>query len=672
MSYSRNEENDEDPNLGRSHAELSRMILQGRSFSGLERHCSFLNTQPFTKGQGRFATISASSGLDFPDDGRALAVVDWDQDGDLDLWLSARNAPRIRLMQNTIQSNNHYLTIGLKGNGTTTSRDAIGARIEVILKGDQTERNVQTLRGGEGFFSQDSKWLHFGLGRKEQVDHVLVSWPGGNKEKFLDLDIDRRYQLLQGTGKAIVLSKRDTNKLVFESSNPILPKPSQQARIPLMTRLPKSSLAIRSFDGTPQLVQPGTGGPVLVTLWASWCPTCKAELTELTERQKELKDSGIGILALSVDGLGDEKSDIELAKKLLVELQFPFSAGLATPSLIQELQELHDLLIPLKHPLPIPASFLIDEQGQVSVMYKGKADVDAILYDGKRISQRSLFKLEDITPLAGRSIHNRELARVFNENQARTLFQRGISLADRNRFEEALRYYLKVLEIRPGSFKTHYNLGTSYLGLNKPETAIYHLEKAMQLNPDFLLSHKPMGDMLMRKGEFQKAEAHYKAFLNGNPENAEVVSSLGILEARSGNYSKAQEHLTHAITINPNYVEARYNLGTILLLQNKVKEAESTFLKILTIEPNYPDILYNLGYMAELTGETQRAANLYTGELRNSPRSTKAITGLARLFEKQGNYREAKEYYTRAISIQPNHKPAIEGLMRLNAQQKQP
>ena len=58
---------------------LYELLRRGRSFSGHERHCLYLNT-----GQTQFANISAASGFDFPDDGRCLSLVDWDQDGDLD------------------------------------------------------------------------------------------------------------------------------------------------------------------------------------------------------------------------------------------------------------------------------------------------------------------------------------------------------------------------------------------------------------------------------------------------------------------------------------------------------------------------------------------------------------------------------------------------------------
>ena len=70
MSQSPNDENAQSTDDWlRARDELSAMIKGGRSFSGRERNCCFLNT-----GQPRFATVSAVSGLDFADDGRALAV----------------------------------------------------------------------------------------------------------------------------------------------------------------------------------------------------------------------------------------------------------------------------------------------------------------------------------------------------------------------------------------------------------------------------------------------------------------------------------------------------------------------------------------------------------------------------------------------------------------------
>ena len=56
------------------------VVKQGRSFSAREPHHCFLNLR-----DGSFCDVSAVSGLDLRDDGRGVARVDWDRDGDQDI-----------------------------------------------------------------------------------------------------------------------------------------------------------------------------------------------------------------------------------------------------------------------------------------------------------------------------------------------------------------------------------------------------------------------------------------------------------------------------------------------------------------------------------------------------------------------------------------------------------
>ena len=120
---------------------------RGGSLSGRERHCVFLNMGATSGGAPQFANQSAGSGLDLSDDGRAIALSDWDGDGDVDMWISNRNAPRLRFMRNDSPAENHFVSLQLIANGTTTNRDAIGARVEVVTS---EGRSIKTLRAGEG------------------------------------------------------------------------------------------------------------------------------------------------------------------------------------------------------------------------------------------------------------------------------------------------------------------------------------------------------------------------------------------------------------------------------------------------------------------------------------------------------------------------------------------
>ncbi len=161
---------------------LNRLIREGGSWSGREANCAYLNL-----GDGTFADVSRTTGLGFMDDGRAFATVDWDHDGDLDLWIVNRTAPQVRFMRNDIPGNARSVSFRLTGD--RVNRDAIGTRVEVRAGGD---RWVRELQAGSGFVSQSSKWLHFGVGGHERLDEVVVRWPDGSGQRLAEIETGRR------------------------------------------------------------------------------------------------------------------------------------------------------------------------------------------------------------------------------------------------------------------------------------------------------------------------------------------------------------------------------------------------------------------------------------------------------------------------------------------------
>ena len=124
------------------------LVRRGKSFSGYERHCCFLNT-----GQHRFANVSSASGFDFPDDGRSVSLVDWDLDGDLDVWLVNRTGPQARFLRNEASNEHHFLAVRLQGTAIVRLAPIVVVRYRGYstsrLEGEADEkdsRNIWTLR----------------------------------------------------------------------------------------------------------------------------------------------------------------------------------------------------------------------------------------------------------------------------------------------------------------------------------------------------------------------------------------------------------------------------------------------------------------------------------------------------------------------------------------------
>ena len=83
---------------------INRLIRAGGAWSGFERSCFFAGN-----GSEGFVNQSAVSGLDYLEDGRGLAVWDYDRDGDPDLLVKNRNAPQVRILRNDSDRRWHRL-----------------------------------------------------------------------------------------------------------------------------------------------------------------------------------------------------------------------------------------------------------------------------------------------------------------------------------------------------------------------------------------------------------------------------------------------------------------------------------------------------------------------------------------------------------------------------------
>jgi enediyne biosynthesis protein E4 len=135
----------------------------------------------------------------------ATAVVwaDVDEDGDLDLLVAtgAPEAPALHLFINKVGQDKGYLVLDLQG--TTTNRDAIGARVSLTACGVTQLRDVM---GGGGLWNQQqTRLVHFGLGACATIDALTVRWVGGKTETITGAAPRHRYRVVEGSGKVVPL-----------------------------------------------------------------------------------------------------------------------------------------------------------------------------------------------------------------------------------------------------------------------------------------------------------------------------------------------------------------------------------------------------------------------------------------------------------------------------------
>ena len=147
-------------------------------------------------GQGKFRDVAGEIGGGFGQAkvGRGLAYGDFDRDGDLDLLVTTNNGPAY-LYRNDQLGGNKSVRIRLVG--TKSNRDAIGARVR-IFHGETSQSRL--VKGGSSYLSQSELPLTFGLGKRDQIDRLVIDWPNGGTEEHKNLAAGRAYECVESKG----------------------------------------------------------------------------------------------------------------------------------------------------------------------------------------------------------------------------------------------------------------------------------------------------------------------------------------------------------------------------------------------------------------------------------------------------------------------------------------
>lgn len=186
---------------------------------------NFLNAAFYLNNDDGTFNLNNSS---FVGDNRASysgAVGDINNDGYPEIVVTNSNDEDIFVWANNTPQTNNWLKINLQG--IQSSRDGIGAKIEIAINGDKQYRYVHC---GEGYLAQNSGSEIFGLGTSTVIDYVKVKWLSGIEDEHFNVSVNQTINIVEGSD---ILSTIDfsenldisifpnptNNKLIIKSSN---------------------------------------------------------------------------------------------------------------------------------------------------------------------------------------------------------------------------------------------------------------------------------------------------------------------------------------------------------------------------------------------------------------------------------------------------------------------
>lgn len=151
----------------------------------LNPNCTPMGDFYFENLGGRFEEKGRIMGVSDYGIGRGSVVFDIENDGDLDI-LVVNQKPVLegypiesttRLFRNDSPKGN-WIKIALKG--IEAESHGLGSKVEIVINGKHQIREIDG--GGSSHLSQNTAYVHFGLGNATEIDEIIVHWTGGEKQ----------------------------------------------------------------------------------------------------------------------------------------------------------------------------------------------------------------------------------------------------------------------------------------------------------------------------------------------------------------------------------------------------------------------------------------------------------------------------------------------------------
>jgi enediyne biosynthesis protein E4 len=161
---------------------------------------------------GHFDDVSlqAGPGIMVPVASRGCAFGDFDNDGDIDVVVNTVN-DYPQLLRCDSASGRNWIKV--RTIGTKSNRSGIGARLRCVTHPPdepKPHQQIDEVRSGGSYISQNDLRVHFGLGKAEKVDVLEVRWPSGQIDTLKDLKPNQLIYVREGEG--IVRSVRFDEK----------------------------------------------------------------------------------------------------------------------------------------------------------------------------------------------------------------------------------------------------------------------------------------------------------------------------------------------------------------------------------------------------------------------------------------------------------------------------
>ena len=242
-------------------------------------------------------------------------------------------------------------------------------------------------------------------------------------------------------------------------------------------------------------------------------------------------------------------------------------------------------------------------------------------------------------------VHSAQVLQPTSEGSESSAFaeyyNRGLDLSKSENYLLAVESLKKAIQIDPNREEAHRLLGRIYLFyLAKTTEAIESLQTALKLNPDNPTAHQMLGVAYFRHNQYSEAIQALRRAIELDPKVSpdypyHPYYDLGMVYLKQGNFDDAIICFERAIELDPDQIRAYYSLGNTYIRQGSVQKGAERIRKYQSLkpymnfvsqleialqqDPDNPERWYQLGRLHAQYGRFEKAITSLEQSIKFSP-----------------------------------------------------
>jgi predicted O-linked N-acetylglucosamine transferase (SPINDLY family) len=173
------------------------------------------------------------------------------------------------------------------------------------------------------------------------------------------------------------------------------------------------------------------------------------------------------------------------------------------------------------------------------------------------------------------------------------LHSRALAEAQQGHAQAAFELFSRALAVDPRNAAAYSNRGNTLLDLKRFDEALASFDQALAIQPDFADALNNRGNALQALQRHAEAVDSYDRALAIRPGNAQALTHLGNVLQGLRRHEEALASYARALAIKPDQAEALTSRGNLLVDLKRFDDALTSYARALSVRPDYPHLLGN-------------------------------------------------------------------------------